>query len=58
MDDGHRPARSPRSQLLAEEGPILLHRDGRVVEAAGIDGDLVPMADVAGPIEPVSGTLF
>jgi hypothetical protein len=24
-----------------------------MVEAAGIDGDLIPMADDAGPIEPV-----
>ena len=29
-----------------------------MIEAAGIDGDLVPMANAAGSIEPVPGTMF
>ena len=29
-----------------------------MIEAVGIDSDLVPMADTAGPIKPVSGAMF
>ena len=48
VHDGHRPTRSPRSDLFSEDSAVA-GRHRCVVEAAGIDGDLVPVA------EPVDG---
>jgi hypothetical protein len=56
MDDGHRPARSARAELFAED-TRLSRRDRRVIEAAGIDRDLIPMANAGCAIEPVTGTM-
>src|SRR5512141_1745479 len=52
MDNGHRPGRATWSKLFAEQAG-LPRSDWSMIEAAGIDGDLIPMADEAGPIEPV-----
>jgi hypothetical protein len=44
MDYGYGPARSAGAELLAEDA-VFAHGDGRVVEAACVDGDLVPATD-------------
>ena len=41
VNDRHRPGRAGRAKLFAEN-PRLSRRDGRVIEPAGIDRDLVP----------------
>ncbi len=55
MDDGHRPARSARAELFAVDAS-LSRRNRRVIEPAGIDRDLIPMANAGRSIEPVAGT--
>ena len=46
VDDGHRPAGAGRPELLAEDA-VLAAGDGRVVEPAGVDRDLVPVTEPA-----------
>src|SRR5207244_6867698 len=43
VDHGQGPTRASRPELLAEHAWIT-GRDRRVVDAAGVDGDLVPVA--------------
>jgi hypothetical protein len=57
MDNGHRPGRATRPKLFAEHAGLTLSDRG-MVDAAGIDGRLIPVTDDAGPIEPVPGTMF
>jgi len=52
MDDGHRPARSARAELFAEDAG-----NRCVIEPAGIDRNLIPMANAGCSIEPVAGTM-
>jgi hypothetical protein len=56
MDDGHRPARSARTELFAEDAS-LTRRNRCVIEPAGVDRDLIPMANSGRSIEPVAGTM-
>src|SRR6185295_4365074 len=51
MDDGHRPTRSPRSELLAKFSPVISWcgrlTNGGMIEPGRIDCDLVPTLDRA-----------
>src|SRR5213592_4466603 len=44
VNDRHRTARTPRSKLFPEN-PVLARRYRRVIQPAGVDGDLVPVTD-------------
>src|SRR4029077_3007826 len=57
MDNGHRPGRATRPKLFTEQAGLTLSDRG-MVEAAGIDGRLIPVTDDAGPIEPMPRTMF
>ena len=53
VDDGHGPTRSPGPHLLSEDATVAGRHQG-VVEATGVDGELVPVAEVTGRARAVS----